>query len=287
MAAALVRHGVAALATLVLAPVAGAALLAKPAWRADFGERLGLRGPHAAGAVWVHGASVGEILAATRLLDALRQHGARWWRPPARQPAAPSSHARGPMCRAATRRSTIRGAPKRRWRALRRQRSCWSRRSSGRAGSQPQRDVTCRWRSSRDASRSAACRATRRWRRCCAALQPARGGCSQRSRRGRARSASRRRIAVTGDLKLEAPGAGRARTGSRAALAGAPFWVAAARGQAKPCSAPTRRRSAAGLAKRWCWRRVISNASRKWGAARRARSSLAPPQRRNGAARGG
>ena len=75
MAAALVRHGVAALATLVLAPVAGAALLAKPAWRAGFGERLGLCGPHAAGAVWVHGASVGEILAATRLLDALRQHG--------------------------------------------------------------------------------------------------------------------------------------------------------------------------------------------------------------------
>ena len=75
MAAALVRHAAAALAALALAPVAGAALLVKPAWRAGASERLGLRGPHAPGAVWVHGASVGEILAATRVLDALRESG--------------------------------------------------------------------------------------------------------------------------------------------------------------------------------------------------------------------
>ena len=75
MAAALVRHGVAALAALVLAPIAGATLLLKPAWREGASERLGLRGPRVPGAVWVHGASVGEILAATRLLDALREHG--------------------------------------------------------------------------------------------------------------------------------------------------------------------------------------------------------------------
>jgi len=75
MAAALVRHGAAALAALALAPIGGATLLLKPAWREGASERLGLRGPRAAGSVWVHGASVGEILAATRLLDALLQHG--------------------------------------------------------------------------------------------------------------------------------------------------------------------------------------------------------------------
>ena len=75
MAAALVRHGAAALAALALAPIAGAALLLKPAWREGVSERLGLRGPRVPGSVWVHGASVGEILAATRLLDALAQHG--------------------------------------------------------------------------------------------------------------------------------------------------------------------------------------------------------------------
>ncbi len=75
MAVALVRHGAAALSALALAPIAGAALLLKPAWRTGASERLGLRGPHAPGSIWVHGASVGEILAATRLLDALREHG--------------------------------------------------------------------------------------------------------------------------------------------------------------------------------------------------------------------
>jgi len=73
--AAFVRNGVVALATLALAPVAGVALLAKPRWREHLGERLGRVAARAPGAVWVHGASVGEILAATRLLDALRASG--------------------------------------------------------------------------------------------------------------------------------------------------------------------------------------------------------------------
>jgi 3-deoxy-D-manno-octulosonic-acid transferase len=73
--AALVRNGVAALATLALAPVAGVALLVKPALRDHLGERLGFVAEQAPGCVWVHGASVGEILAATRLLDALRASG--------------------------------------------------------------------------------------------------------------------------------------------------------------------------------------------------------------------
>jgi 3-deoxy-D-manno-octulosonic-acid transferase len=73
--AALVRNGVAALATLVLAPVAGVALLAKPGFRDHLGERLGLVATRPPGGVWVHGASVGEILAALRLVDALRASG--------------------------------------------------------------------------------------------------------------------------------------------------------------------------------------------------------------------
>ncbi len=73
--AAFARNAVAALATLALAPVAGVALLAKPGWRDHLGERLGRIDPHVPGCVWVHGASVGEILAATRLLDALRAGG--------------------------------------------------------------------------------------------------------------------------------------------------------------------------------------------------------------------
>ena len=77
MAAWLVRQGGAALSALAAAPLAAAALVVKPAWREGVGERLGMRVPRARGAVWVHAASVGEILAATRLVDALvlRGHG--------------------------------------------------------------------------------------------------------------------------------------------------------------------------------------------------------------------
>lgn len=73
--AALVRNGAAALATLALAPVAGVALLAKPAFRDHVGERFGFVARQSPGGVWVHGASVGEILAALRLVDALRANG--------------------------------------------------------------------------------------------------------------------------------------------------------------------------------------------------------------------
>jgi 3-deoxy-D-manno-octulosonic-acid transferase len=69
------RHGAATLAALTLAPVGGAALLVRPSWREGLGERLGWRAPRARGSIWVHGASVGEVLAAMRLLDALRERG--------------------------------------------------------------------------------------------------------------------------------------------------------------------------------------------------------------------
>src|SRR5262245_32049530 len=75
MANGLTRHGIATAAALALAPLGGAALLVRPPWRESLGERLGWRTPRVGGAVWVHGASVGEVLAATRLLDALRENG--------------------------------------------------------------------------------------------------------------------------------------------------------------------------------------------------------------------
>jgi 3-deoxy-D-manno-octulosonic-acid transferase len=75
MAGPVLRHGAAVLAALAAAPIGAGALLVQPHWRHGLGERLGLRSPRAPGAVWVHGASVGEILAATRLLDALRERG--------------------------------------------------------------------------------------------------------------------------------------------------------------------------------------------------------------------
>lgn len=75
MANALVRQAVAVASAAVLAPVAGAALLLRPDWREGAGERLGWRAPRARGSVWVHAASVGEVLAATRLVDALGENG--------------------------------------------------------------------------------------------------------------------------------------------------------------------------------------------------------------------
>ena len=69
------RHALAALAAVGALPLAGAALLARPGLRVGIGERMGLHPRRAPGAVWVHAASVGEILAAARLVDELRAAG--------------------------------------------------------------------------------------------------------------------------------------------------------------------------------------------------------------------
>jgi 3-deoxy-D-manno-octulosonic-acid transferase len=58
-------------------PVGLGALVLRPSWRAGWRERLGAAGPRAPGAVWIHGASVGEIAAATRLVDRLCKEGYR------------------------------------------------------------------------------------------------------------------------------------------------------------------------------------------------------------------
>jgi 3-deoxy-D-manno-octulosonic-acid transferase len=65
------RHALAALAAAGALPLAAAALLARPSLRFGMRERLGLHPRREGGDVWVHAASVGEILAAARLVDEL------------------------------------------------------------------------------------------------------------------------------------------------------------------------------------------------------------------------
>lgn len=68
-------HSLAALSAAAALPLGAALLVAKPGFRHGLGERLGARPPAPAGCTWVHGASVGEIRAATRILDALGARG--------------------------------------------------------------------------------------------------------------------------------------------------------------------------------------------------------------------
>lgn len=70
-------HSLAALTALVAAPAGLAALALRPTWRVGLRERLGAQPPVEPGALWVHGASVGEVLAASRLIDRLAKDGHR------------------------------------------------------------------------------------------------------------------------------------------------------------------------------------------------------------------
>jgi 3-deoxy-D-manno-octulosonic-acid transferase len=67
-----VAHSAAALVAAAALPVALGGLALRPAWRVGLRERLGGHPGGAPGAVWLHGASVGEIRAAAGLIDALR-----------------------------------------------------------------------------------------------------------------------------------------------------------------------------------------------------------------------
>lgn len=62
----------AAASALVAVPIALAALAARPVWRVGVRERLGDSMRIPPGAIWVHAASVGEVLAASRLVTRLR-----------------------------------------------------------------------------------------------------------------------------------------------------------------------------------------------------------------------
>jgi 3-deoxy-D-manno-octulosonic-acid transferase len=70
-----VGHSVAALAAAAGVPLAAGALALRPAWRVGIRERVGRVPRLPPGAVWVHAASVGEILAASHLIDRLREGG--------------------------------------------------------------------------------------------------------------------------------------------------------------------------------------------------------------------
>ena len=71
----MLRHSVAALSAAVVAPTGALALLARPAWRVGLQERLGRTPAGEPGAIWIHAASAGEALAASRLIEELRTAG--------------------------------------------------------------------------------------------------------------------------------------------------------------------------------------------------------------------
>ena len=69
------RHSVAALTALACAPVFGAAMCLRPAWRVGWRERLGCAPCEAPASLWVHAASLGETRAALPLARALSARG--------------------------------------------------------------------------------------------------------------------------------------------------------------------------------------------------------------------
>lgn len=71
------RHSAAALSALAGAPALLVAAALSPRWRTGLRERLGTGARVEDHPLWVHAASVGEILAASRLLDALQAKGHR------------------------------------------------------------------------------------------------------------------------------------------------------------------------------------------------------------------
>lgn len=74
-----ITHGLVALATVILGPIALAVALARPRWRAGLRERLWPPRRPTERPIWIHAASVGEVAAALPLIDALRaEHGPLW-----------------------------------------------------------------------------------------------------------------------------------------------------------------------------------------------------------------
>lgn len=70
-------HSLAAVAAVGLAPVVAGALAVKPSLRRGLRERLGASSAWVQADVWVHGASVGEAMAVTRVAERLAANGRR------------------------------------------------------------------------------------------------------------------------------------------------------------------------------------------------------------------
>ncbi len=68
-------HSLAVVTAVAAAPIAVGALALRPSLRIGVRERLGALPRLEPGSIWIHGASVGEMLAATRLIDRLRDRG--------------------------------------------------------------------------------------------------------------------------------------------------------------------------------------------------------------------
>ncbi len=70
-----VSHSLAALSAVAAAPLAVGALALRPLWRTGLRVRLGALPRQWESPIWIHAASVGEISAAQRLVNALRSDG--------------------------------------------------------------------------------------------------------------------------------------------------------------------------------------------------------------------
>jgi 3-deoxy-D-manno-octulosonic-acid transferase len=68
-------HAFAALSALLAIPLGAAALLVRPRWWDGLSARLGFWPRMPGGGVWIHAAAVGEILAASRLVDLVGRSG--------------------------------------------------------------------------------------------------------------------------------------------------------------------------------------------------------------------
>ena len=69
------EHSLAVVTAVAAAPIAVGALALQPSLRVGVRQRLGGLPRLEPGSIWIHGASVGEMLAATRLIDQLRDQG--------------------------------------------------------------------------------------------------------------------------------------------------------------------------------------------------------------------